>query len=108
MRFIAKTLKDTLNERFPDATEDELLKVCYFTAARNHSNVIPMQCLADVIVCFSLQNKTAFIQMPLNTLVTSLLNGHPLLLHISSIPLLSISLLLCFTSVVKLQASHFK
>jgi len=29
MRFIAKTLKDTLNERFPDATEDELLKVCY-------------------------------------------------------------------------------
>ncbi|RXN20843.1 ras GTPase-activating IQGAP1 [Labeo rohita] len=27
MRFIAKTLKDTLNERFPDATEDELLKI---------------------------------------------------------------------------------
>lgn len=28
MRFIAKVLKDTLNEKFPDATEDELLKVC--------------------------------------------------------------------------------
>uniref|UniRef100_A0A8C1K2J3 IQ motif containing GTPase activating protein 1 n=1 Tax=Cyprinus carpio TaxID=7962 RepID=A0A8C1K2J3_CYPCA len=27
MRFIAKMLKDTLNERFPDATEDELLKI---------------------------------------------------------------------------------
>uniref|UniRef100_A0A671KSM0 Ras GTPase-activating-like protein IQGAP1 n=1 Tax=Sinocyclocheilus anshuiensis TaxID=1608454 RepID=A0A671KSM0_9TELE len=27
MRFIAKTLKDTINERFPDATEDELLKI---------------------------------------------------------------------------------
>uniref|UniRef100_A0A672LRW4 Ras GTPase-activating-like protein IQGAP1 n=1 Tax=Sinocyclocheilus grahami TaxID=75366 RepID=A0A672LRW4_SINGR len=27
MRFIAKILKDTLNERFPDATEDELLKI---------------------------------------------------------------------------------
>ncbi|KAA0723626.1 Ras GTPase-activating-like protein IQGAP1 p195 [Triplophysa tibetana] len=27
MRFIAKTLKDTLHERFPDATEDELLKI---------------------------------------------------------------------------------
>lgn len=27
MRFTAKTLKDTLNERFPDATEDELLKI---------------------------------------------------------------------------------
>lgn len=27
MRFIAKTLKDTLNEKFPDATEDELLKI---------------------------------------------------------------------------------
>lgn len=27
MRFIAKVLKDTLNEKFPDATEDELLKV---------------------------------------------------------------------------------
>lgn len=87
MRFIAKTLKDTLNERFPDAAEDELLKVCYITAARNHSNVIPVQRLADVIVRFSLQNKTAFIQMSLNTLITSLLNGHPLLLHISSIPL---------------------
>lgn len=48
--------------------------------------------LADVIVCFSLQNKTAFIQMSLNTLVTSLLNGHPLLLHISSIPLWNIVL----------------
>lgn len=28
MRFIAKVLKDTLNEKFPDATEDEILKVC--------------------------------------------------------------------------------
>ncbi|XP_062845476.1 ras GTPase-activating-like protein IQGAP1 [Trichomycterus rosablanca] len=27
MRFIAKVLKDTLNEKFPDATEDELLKI---------------------------------------------------------------------------------
>uniref|UniRef100_A0AAY4DR17 IQ motif containing GTPase activating protein 1 n=1 Tax=Denticeps clupeoides TaxID=299321 RepID=A0AAY4DR17_9TELE len=27
MRFIAKVLKDTLHEKFPDATEDELLKV---------------------------------------------------------------------------------
>lgn len=52
MRFIAKTLKDTLNERFPDATEDELLKVCYITAVRNHSSVIPVQHLADVIVRF--------------------------------------------------------
>lgn len=92
MRFIAKTLKDTLNERFPDAAEDELLKVCYITAAKNHSNVIPVQRLADVIVRFSLQNKTAFIQMSLNTLITSLLNGHPLLLHISSVPLWNIVL----------------
>lgn len=59
MRFIAKMLKDTLNERFPDATEDELLKVCYITAA----SVIPVQRLADVIVRFSLKTKTAFIQM---------------------------------------------
>lgn len=28
MRFISKVLKDTLHEKFPDATEDELLKVC--------------------------------------------------------------------------------
>ena len=28
MRFIAKVLKDTLSEKFPDASEDELLKVC--------------------------------------------------------------------------------
>ncbi|XP_035376756.1 ras GTPase-activating-like protein IQGAP1 isoform X1 [Electrophorus electricus] len=27
MRFIAKVLKDTLHEKFPDATEDELLKI---------------------------------------------------------------------------------
>ncbi|KAF5906571.1 ras GTPase-activating-like protein IQGAP1, partial [Clarias magur] len=27
MRFISKVLKDTLNEKFPDATEDELLKI---------------------------------------------------------------------------------
>lgn len=27
MRFISKVLKDTLHEKFPDATEDELLKV---------------------------------------------------------------------------------
>ncbi|XP_024151264.1 ras GTPase-activating-like protein IQGAP1 [Oryzias melastigma] len=27
MRFISKVLKDTLHERFPDATEDELLKI---------------------------------------------------------------------------------
>jgi len=27
MRYIAKVLKDTLHEKFPDATEDELLKV---------------------------------------------------------------------------------
>lgn len=92
MRFIAKTLKDTLNERFPDAAEDELLKVCYITAAKNHSNIIPVQRLADVIVRFSLQNKTAFIQMSLNTLITSLLNGHPLLLRISSVPLWNIVL----------------
>lgn len=59
MRFIAKMLKDTLNERFPDATEDELLKVCYITAASG----IPVQRLADVIVRFSLKTKTAFIQM---------------------------------------------
>lgn len=30
MRFISKVLKDTLQEKFPDATEDELLKVFYF------------------------------------------------------------------------------
>lgn len=30
MRFISKVLKDTLHEKFPDATEDELLKVCIF------------------------------------------------------------------------------
>ena len=29
MRFISKVLKDTLNEKFPDATEDELVKVCF-------------------------------------------------------------------------------
>lgn len=29
MRFISKVLKDTLHERFPDATEDELLKVSH-------------------------------------------------------------------------------
>lgn len=28
MRFISKVLKDSLHEKFPDATEDELLKVC--------------------------------------------------------------------------------
>ena len=27
MRFIAKVLKDSIHEKFPDATEDELLKV---------------------------------------------------------------------------------
>ena len=27
MRFISKVLKDTLHEKFPDATEDELVKV---------------------------------------------------------------------------------
>lgn len=27
MRFIAKVLKDSLHEKFPDASEDELLKV---------------------------------------------------------------------------------
>lgn len=27
MRFIAKVLKDSLHEKFPDAGEDELLKV---------------------------------------------------------------------------------
>ena len=27
MRYIAKVLKNTLHEKFPDATEDELLKV---------------------------------------------------------------------------------
>lgn len=27
MRFISKVLKDSLHEKFPDATEDELLKV---------------------------------------------------------------------------------
>lgn len=27
MRFISKVLKDTLHEKFPDSTEDELLKV---------------------------------------------------------------------------------
>lgn len=85
MRFIAKTLKDTLNERFPDATEDELLKVCYITAM-----LIPVQRLADVIVRSSPQNKTAFIPM---SLIACLLNGHPLLLHISSVPLWNIVLI---------------
>lgn len=28
MRFVSKVLKDSLHEKFPDATEDELLKVC--------------------------------------------------------------------------------
>lgn len=31
MRFISKVLKDSLHEKFPDATEDELLKVCIWT-----------------------------------------------------------------------------
>lgn len=31
MRFISKVLKDSLHEKFPDATEDELLKVCVQT-----------------------------------------------------------------------------
>lgn len=31
MRFISKVLKDSLHEKFPDATEDELLKVCIQT-----------------------------------------------------------------------------
>lgn len=31
MRFISKVLKDSLHEKFPDATEDELLKVCILT-----------------------------------------------------------------------------
>lgn len=30
MRFISKVLKDTLQEKFPDSTEDELLKVRFF------------------------------------------------------------------------------
>ena len=29
MRYISKVLKDTLNEKFPDATEDELVKVWF-------------------------------------------------------------------------------
>lgn len=31
MRFIAKVLKDSLHEKFPDAGEDELLKVRIYT-----------------------------------------------------------------------------
>lgn len=30
MRFISKVLKDTLHEKFPDSTEDDLLKVRIF------------------------------------------------------------------------------
>lgn len=33
MRFIAKVLKDSLHEKFPDAGEDELLKVRIWTLA---------------------------------------------------------------------------
>lgn len=33
MRFISKVLKDSLHEKFPDATEDELLKVWIQTGA---------------------------------------------------------------------------
>lgn len=33
MRFIAKVLKDSLHEKFPDAGEDELLKVSMSTLA---------------------------------------------------------------------------
>lgn len=30
MRYIAKVLKDTLHEKFPDAGEDDLLKVSFY------------------------------------------------------------------------------
>lgn len=40
MRFISKVLKDTLHEKFPDATEDELLKVCIFNVC---STVLPWE-----------------------------------------------------------------
>lgn len=40
MRYIAKVLKNTLHEKFPDATEDELLKVRALTSCRSFHPVL--------------------------------------------------------------------
>lgn len=59
MRFISKVLKDTLHEKFPDATEDELLKVCLYLWAgcllcRSRGSQITKESLIvkDQIWCF--------------------------------------------------------
>lgn len=45
MRYIAKVLKNSLHEKFPDATEEELLKVvvasCFLFVIYSPDDVVP-------------------------------------------------------------------
>lgn len=49
MRFVSKVLKDTLHERFPDATEDELLKVSDLISCCCVCDVLPSSCFGSAV-----------------------------------------------------------
>lgn len=53
MRFISKVLKDSLHEKFPDATEEELLKVCIQTDGG----------LVELLTTFSWRSCSCFLSL---------------------------------------------
>lgn len=63
MRFTSKVLKDTLHEKFPDATEDELLKVSFYHSYTTVNCYTVLLELCSTVLCSTVLCSTVLLAL---------------------------------------------
>lgn len=76
MRFISKVLKDSLHEKFPDATEDELLKVWIPTGEDQSGELHLHVLLVELLLLPNAPANTASLLSLLPRLLLTFLSFH--------------------------------